>query len=203
MPLTNYTELQASIATYLKRSDQTSRIVDFIALAEARIARVLRLQRMLTSTSGLNTAAGVATVALPARWVEWQRLRIATPNTPLEPAAPGEFAQRYAASSSALPRQYTIEGNVLRLGPTPDAVYSLDGVFYQMPEALSVTATNWLLTDHPGLYLWGALAESAPFNDDGEHIQLWETKFNQDLDQARKEDDRARFGGGSLRMRAR
>ena len=39
MPLSNYTELQASIADTLNRDDLTNQIPDFIRLAEAQLGR--------------------------------------------------------------------------------------------------------------------------------------------------------------------
>lgn len=203
MSIANYTDLLASIASWLHRTNLTAQAPDFVALAEARLARQLRLQRMLVATSGLNTVGGTGTVALPTRWVEWQRVRVATPNTPLEPLTPGQFQGAYTATETGVPRNYTIEGNLMRLGPIPDAIYSIDGIYFQMPEALSVTTSNWLLTAHPGLYLWAALAEAAPFIGADARLQLWEGKFNADLEQARRLDDRARFGGAALRQRAR
>ena len=37
MPFANYTELQAAVADWLNRTDLSSRIVDFIALAESKM----------------------------------------------------------------------------------------------------------------------------------------------------------------------
>ena len=51
MALTTYTELKASIADWLNRSDLTAAIADFISLAEAQIERTLRTRQMLTRTT--------------------------------------------------------------------------------------------------------------------------------------------------------
>ena len=50
MALTNYTELQASIADFLNRSDLTSVIPDFITMAEADMNRTLRIKEMSVRT---------------------------------------------------------------------------------------------------------------------------------------------------------
>jgi hypothetical protein len=42
MAISTYAELQAAAANWLVRRDLTARIVEFIALAEARINRVVR-----------------------------------------------------------------------------------------------------------------------------------------------------------------
>ena len=47
MALTTYTELKASLADWLNRSDLTTTIPDFISLAEAQIERQLRTRQMI------------------------------------------------------------------------------------------------------------------------------------------------------------
>ncbi len=44
---TDYTTLQATIASYLARSDLTTTIPEFIRLAEDRLSRDLRIRQML------------------------------------------------------------------------------------------------------------------------------------------------------------
>src|SRR5258705_11306601 len=46
MSITSYSELQASIAGWLKRTNLTARIPDFITLAEATLNRQLRTRQM-------------------------------------------------------------------------------------------------------------------------------------------------------------
>ncbi len=58
-----YTGLQASIAGYLHRADLTSNIPDFVALAEARIARDLRLRNQIDFDT-LTTTVGTAGAGL-------------------------------------------------------------------------------------------------------------------------------------------
>ena len=50
MALGNYTELQASIADFLNRSDLTLVIPDFITMAEADMNRTLRIKDMSVRT---------------------------------------------------------------------------------------------------------------------------------------------------------
>ncbi len=49
MAYTNFTDLKASVANYLGRSDLTSVIPDFISFAELHMARDLRTRQMLQS----------------------------------------------------------------------------------------------------------------------------------------------------------
>ena len=50
MALSNYTELQASVADFLNRSDLTSVIPDFVTMAEADLNRTLRVREMSVRT---------------------------------------------------------------------------------------------------------------------------------------------------------
>jgi hypothetical protein len=45
--ITNYTDLKATVADYLARTDLTTQIPDFITLAENRLRRDLRLRQMI------------------------------------------------------------------------------------------------------------------------------------------------------------
>ncbi len=56
MAYTNFTDLKASVANYLGRTDLTSVIPDFISFAELRIARDLRTRQMLESATALTVS---------------------------------------------------------------------------------------------------------------------------------------------------
>lgn len=45
------------------------------------------------------------------------------------------------------------------------------------------TGTNWLLTNYPDVYLFGALVESAPFVRDDDRLPIWEAELQRRLDE--------------------
>src|SRR4051812_14862616 len=69
MAITTYAELQAAAANWLVRGDLTARIPEFIALAEARLNRVLRA-RLAESEAALTASVGSRSVPLPAGFAE-------------------------------------------------------------------------------------------------------------------------------------
>jgi len=73
MAITTYAELQAAAATWLVRGDLTARIPEFIALAEARLNRVLRT-RLAETEVAVTTTVGSRKAALPAGFTEPLRL---------------------------------------------------------------------------------------------------------------------------------
>lgn len=203
MALATYADLQTSIAAWLKRSDLTSIIPDFITLAEARIARDLRLRRQVVTTS-LSTVAGTQSVSLPSDFLEAENLSLPSTSPPgaLSVVTPEildrKFPENYVTGQ---PRVYAVLGDKLLFGPTPDAVYSVSLDYYQRWAALSVTPTNWLLTNHPNIYLFAALAEGAPYLMEDERAPLWESKYQADVLKLQQMDDAALRSGSAMRVR--
>lgn len=202
MSLATYSDLTTSIASWLNRTDLTSVIPDFVTLAEARISRDLRLRSQVTSAT-LTTTAGTQTVALPTGWLEFENLTVTgSPDSVLNYVNIQHLDTKYPANDyTGKPVVYSIEGSNVLLGPTPDAAYSIAVLYYKRFDPLSTTPTNWLLTNHPGIYLWGALCESAPFLKDDQRALVWETKYRNELDALNKSDTEAQFSGSLLKVR--
>lgn len=203
MALSTYTELQASLANWLHRTDLTSVIPDLIVLAEGRIARDLRLRSQVVGTT-LSTVANQRTVAFPADWLEFENVTlVGDPDSPLNYVNVQYLDSKFPSNdATGKPQVYSIEGQNLLLGPTPDAVYSISSLYYQRWPALASTPTNWLLTYHPSLYLFAALAEAAPFLQDDPRAALWEGKYASDVVKLQTSDDAGQFSGNALRVRA-
>lgn len=198
-----YTGLQASIASWLHRSDMTAIIPDLVILAEARIARDLRLRRQITNTM-LSTIAATQAVALPSDFLELENLSVVSGgvNRQLNYINIEGMNIKYPDGSySGVPVVYGFEGNNILLGPTPDAIYSLDAYYYARFAALAVTPANWLLTNHPNIYLYGALAEAGDWTQDDKNIAKWESKYQSGIKDLQDADDNSMFSGAALRVR--
>lgn len=203
MSINTYATLKTAVASWLKRSDLTSNIPDFISLAEAKIARDLRLRRQITAAT-LNTVAGVQGVALPADWLEFADVSLSTDNpTPISFATVEHINTRYPQTFTGQPVVFSIDGLNVIFGPTPDAIYPISTNYYAKFPALSADAdTNWLLTNYPSIYLFGALCEASPFIRDDEVTVMWEGKYNKDMNELRNSDKSAQFSGSALRVRS-
>lgn len=197
-----YTGLTAAVAAWAHRTDLTSVIADCVVLAEARIARDLRIKRTLTLAT-LSTVANVQTVDLPTDFLELASIDVSgTPGHSLSFMGNEILNQRYPQDGrTGEPYFYAVQGNALLLGPPPDGVYSVNIVYYPRYPALSVTPTNWLLTNHPSIYLYGTLAEVADHISDMEAMSKWEGKYKAAIKQLDEADDQASFGGTALRVR--
>lgn len=202
MSLANYTDLQAAIASWGHRTDLAALIPDFVALAEARIGRDLRLRSQVIHTT-LSTAAAIQTVATPTDWLETENITLnTTPPRNLSIITPEQMDIRFPLNYYAgAPRYYTMLGTNLVLGPTPDAVYAIGFDYYQRPVPLATTATNSLLTNSPNLYLYAALHELCRYTREEDLAMKWLKMYTADKDQLQVSDDAALRSGSALRVK--
>lgn len=203
MALSTYTELQASVANWLHRSDLTSVIPDLIVLAEARISRDIRLRSQISSGTIL-TVANSRSASLPTGWLEFENVTLTgTPDSQLTYVNIQYLDTKFPGNGdTGKPYVHSIEGQNILFGPTPDAVYTINTLYYKRWDALATTPTNWLLTNHPSLYLFATLAEAAPFLQNDERAALWESKYAADVIKLQESDNAGQFSGSSLRIKA-
>jgi hypothetical protein len=184
MAITTYSELQTAIASWLNRSDLTVQVPDFIALAETRINRDLRArEQQVIATANVDTAF----FALPGDFLEFKSFRITDVGGSafeLMLATPEQISAALAENSvSNTPRFVTIIGDQFQLWPAPDQMYVGSLAYVRKVPALSVAApTNWLLTDAPDVYLYGALMAAGPFLRDNEALVTFKALFDEALE---------------------
>lgn len=196
MAITTYGELQTAIGDFLNRDDLTNITPTFIDLAEAEFQRKIRHWRM-EETYTANTTSGTSTVALPSDWLQTVRFSVTTTSeTVLEPINAGNLLRRRQNSSGATgrPEYYALVDNAFELHPTPDDTYALKLIYFErIPVLADDNTTNWLLDNHPDVYLYGALAHSAPYLKDDPRIELWKTLYGVALQAVVEEDYLARW----------
>lgn len=202
MSLNTYAGLKTSIAAWLKRSDLTTIIPDLVVLAEARIARDLRLRRQIVSAN-LKLTASVQGVDLPLDWLEFENVTLnGDPPRQLTYVNIEHLDSKYPSTWTGMPAVYTLEGDKILFGPTPDKAYTAGVFYYGKFAALSAdTDTNWLLTNHPSIYLFAALAEAEPYLVNDNRAVMWEAKYSKDMNELQTADDAAMFSGTALRVR--
>jgi hypothetical protein len=204
MTITTYALLKTAVADFLNRDDLTSVVPTFIALAEADMQRKVRHWRMeKRATAQLDTQFS----AIPSDWVETIRFYLTTGETSrLELISQAELLDRKQAASAVVnrPRYYAMTGAQFELYPVPDDIYTGELLYFAKIPALSDAATtNWLLTDSPDAYLYGALVHSAPYLKDDARIQVWAALYQSAIDNLNAASDSARYSGTGLRMKIR
>lgn len=187
-----YSEIVEKVADWMNRGDLTARIPDFIALAEERMNRALRVRQMESSLAATAITDNLITPAsdvidVKALWV---------PNYERTPLKPQGLESVVAGGSQGLPTMYAWDGADLRFDGTGDA----QGVLYVRIPALETADTNWVSEGPWSLYLFGALMEAALFVKDDAAAMNWEGRFTQTLEEVRGNDNRR---SGPLVARAR
>ena len=195
-----FTSLQSDIRNYLERGGITDPIVyeqipRLITLAERRIARELKIQgfqRVVNTT--LQT--GVAVYPKPDRWRDTISINIGTGNNNNTHTA--VFARSYEYIRQYWPDETQTEQpefyadynyNFWIFGPTPDANYPMEVLYYELPPLLDDTnQTNWLSEYAPNLLLYGSLVEATPFVKDDQRVQLWQSYYDRALAALNGED---------------
>tara|TARA_R110000851_G_scaffold82383_2_gene180551 strand:+ start:1718 stop:2347 length:630 start_codon:yes stop_codon:yes gene_type:complete len=202
MAISNYSELQTAVANWLDRDDLAARIPEFIALCEARFNRSLRIRAMETLDISVDTVSGTSTVALPTGYVQMRDISLITsPITQLQYLTPEIMNRLNAGSFTGKPETYTIIANNILFGPTPDAVYDISMLYYKTFDALTDAApTNWVITNAPDVYLYGALLEAEPFLMNDQRVQLWATALTQSITTLQEQDNKDRHSGSALRV---
>lgn len=202
MSYTNYSDLQASVAGYLGRSDLTTQIPDFIRFAELRLGRELRTRQMLNSATA-PTIANDARTALPTDFLEIRDLFIqGNPRRPLTYLSPSAFTREAKADSIGLPVFYTILASEFKYAPIPDTAYTLEILYYAKPTFLSTANTsNVFLANYPDALLYGALIEAEPYLINDARSQLWATLYDRAIKNISDADQSGDYSGVPLQMK--
>ena len=204
MALTTYTELKASVADWLNRTDLTNVIPDFISLAEAQIERTLRTRQMIVrATASIDTEYS----AMPADFLETKSIKLNTnPVTALvfESIDALDSLKSTTYISPGRPGYFGIVGGQIRVLPVPDSTYTAELIYYaKLSKLSSSVAVNWLLTQAPDVYLYGSLMQAAPYLKDDSRVPVWAAIYTRGLEELQIADDRGATSGGSIMMRAR
>jgi len=197
MAITTYDELKASIAKWLNRDDLTAVIPDFIALAEAQIARDIRHWRQ---EKRVTTSVNEQYENLPNDWLEMIQIQL-TAGGSLQAISASELQGRKEVSLTAnKPKYYRLTSDQIELYPAPDQPYEASMQYYARVPALSDAETfNWILTEYPDIYLYGSLVHAAPYLADDQRITVWASLYRSAVDALNKDSTNSRVSG-PLRM---
>jgi hypothetical protein len=171
---TTYSGLQSSIADWIARGDLGTVIPDFIRLAEIRLKKDL-FGTAFEVDASLSTIAASRKVALPVDFVEPIKLElIETPSIRLlsfqTPVSMGY------SNTTGRPSAWCINGASIDLDRPADAVYPLNFRYRWKFALTTASATNWLLTNYPNIYLAASLAEAYLYVKSPEGAQLWDQR---------------------------
>ncbi len=199
MALDTFSNLKTSIANWIHRDDLTSIIPDLITLCEAKINRVLRVAQIeVRATATLDSQYE----GLPTDFLEMRSVQTTgTTGRELEYVTPQVFNDQYKTTDSGHPVIYTIIGTEIAFGPPPQDSYTMEMVYYKGFTALSDSNTsNWVLTNHPDVYLYGSLLAAEAHIKNDPRIAMWKQHYDEAILGVIEADSRARYPG-PLRIR--
>ena len=199
MAINSYFTLQTAVENWLDREDLTGRITEFISLAEARIARRLRV-RGIEERSTTPLVPGQEYYSLPTDFLTARSVKInSSPVRVLQYKTPAQLSEIYPNSTSGESKHYTIIGEEIQLKPAPSSTSTLEVAYFTRLPALSDTnTTNWLTSNAPDLLLYGSLIEAEAYLIDDQRIAIWKGAFDESINEWNKQEDIARFSGHAL-----
>lgn len=205
MALTTYTELKASVASWLNRSDLTTQIPDFITLAHVRIHRdVSKLNLVgLEKRATASTASGDAYLSTPTGLMSVRSIKInSAPVRVLRYMTPDALSEVYNSTATSKPYAFSIIGDEIKLAPIPDSVYTVEINYFAKETVLSdSTASNWFMANTPDLLLYASLLEAEPFLKNDERINVWSNMYTSGLNALESMNRVLTTSSGPLEMR--
>ena len=205
MAISTKAELHTAVANWLNRSDLTSRIPEFISLAEASFNRNLRTREMLVRSTASTSGQYVS---LPTDFQEMLNIELTSTTPPkrlvyITSDRSDDYRERQN-NKTGIPDYYTIEGTSIQLLPTPNEAVTVQLNYYQDIPALSGladSANNWILSAHPDVYLYGTLMQASPYIMDPQSAQQWDALLVRSVQELTAADEKSRYSGGTLNMR--
>ncbi len=107
------------------------------------------------------------------------------------------------SSASGKPKYFSITGADLEFYPAPDTSYGIEVIYYATITPLSDDTTNFLLTNHNDIYLYGTLVQAEPFLMNDERIGVWGAFLGKAIEELRVSDERSQTESGTIVMRAK
>lgn len=188
MAIGSYSELQTAVQNWLDDTSLSARVVEFITLAESRINADLGNLRMAWTTTTLTGSIGSRALTLPTGFVEPRALYLTTDGdqTELMPFVNGTKPLR---TDSSTPHEWCINGASINL----DCLLAAADTFlfhYRTKWDIATDLTNWLLTNHPDVYLSAALVEAYVFRDNDQGGLKWEARYQQAVERVTNKESR-------------
>jgi hypothetical protein len=199
MDFNNYSGLQATIASYLARTDLTSQIPVFIQMAETRLTRNLRTRPMLKV---VTTTVTDGTVTLPTDFLELRDVHIqGNPNVVFQYQSPDLFFRNELTSTSGITVFYTLIGQEFQFAPVPNGTQTLQMLYYAEPVSLSSTQpSNVYLANYSDALLYASLGEAEMYLMNDARVQSWAALYDRAIRDIKLNDEGGKYPNAILNV---
>ena len=209
----NYTSLYNTIQTYTENQfpdvylasgstvSATTQINTFIMQAEQRIYNLVQFPSLRRNVTG-STSTNNKYLACPADFLATYSMAVVAADGSYEYLLNKDvnfIRQAYPQPTDlAIPKYYALFGPSYSnstelsfiLGPTPDAIYTMELHYFFYPESITVSNTSWLGDNFDSVLLYGSLVEAYTFmKGEQDIISLYDTKFKEALALAKRLGD--------------
>jgi hypothetical protein len=187
MALTNYNAFVSTVESYLARTDLTSVIPDFVQMAQLRMSRDLRTERMLKVATTTPTDNKVA---FPSDFLELREMHFqGNPPILLEFQTPDLFFRNGQTTLSGRSHYFTMLGTEFQFAPTQDTDYTIQILYYAQPTFISSTiSSNLFLAYYPDALLYATLAEAEPYLYNDPRVTTWSSLYDRAIANIKQSD---------------
>jgi hypothetical protein len=204
----DYAQLTTAIEDYTENTFTPDELATFVQQAEQNIYNTVQLPSLRRNVTGVTSPANKY-LACPNDFLSSFSLAVIDVNGDYEYLLNKDvnyIRQAYPnPSDTGLPQHYAIFGPqysnpdelVFLLGPTPNAVYTMELHYYYYPESIVTAGTSWLGDNYDTALLNGSLVEAITFmKGEQDLVNLYRTRYQEALILLKN------LGDGKLRMDA-
>ncbi len=198
----DYTALIALVGKYLNRSDLNDDIPAFIELATRRFNRVLFTE---DRNATIDFVATGSTYTIPSGTKLYRITALFVSDeddTPLEQVTFDELKR--LDEYYGRPGRFALWGNTIYLDPQVDPDGAGVGMTLMYEQGIPLLGgdnpSNWLLEDHPDIYLYGSLVQAEAFLENDARVNLWKSALDEAMDELIRSNRRRKFGSAPLTM---
>jgi len=208
----NYSQLVTAIQSYTENQfpdvyladgtteDSTTQINRFIEQAEQRIYNSVQFPSIRKNVTG-STSIGNKYLACPDDFLAVYSMAVETDDGQefLLNKDVNFIRQAYPkATDTATPKYYALFGPqstaetelTFILGPTPDAIYTVELHYYYYPQSITTAGTTWLGDNFDTVLLYGSLVEAYTFmKGEADIITGYDMKYKEALALAKRLGD--------------
>ena len=199
----NYTQLTAAICDYTQNFEQdfVANIPVFVQQAEQRIYNTVQFPSLRSNVTG-STSSGNKYLSCPGDFLAVYSMAVVDALGNYEYLLNKDvnfIRQAYPnPTSTAIPKYYAIfrpqsadsKELTFILGPTPNAVYSVELHYYYYPESIVTAGQTWLGDNFDSVLLYGSLVEAVTFmKGEADMVALYDGKYKEALALAKRLGD--------------
>lgn len=205
----NYATLISTIENYLENVEATfvADLPIIVKQAEQRIYSTIQFPSLRSNVTGATVASNKY-LSTPSDFLALYSLAVINTDgsyayllnkdvnfireaypTPTDTGVPAYYALFGPTTTSATPAVPTTELSLL-LGPTPDAIYTVEMHYYYYPESIVTAGTTWLGDNFDTVLLYGCLVEAYTYvKGEADMMEVYSGRYKEALMLAKRLGD--------------